>query len=170
MDIGVKQYLERSENELRAAAILKKISESEEKAKFGAEKEDTFYSSVISHSYYAIFYSAKAILLTKNIKTIGPNVHKKTLNSFKKYFVDSGILDKELYKIYNDIVIKADELLGLFQEEKRKRGQFIYKTIPQANKEPAEQSIENSKKFLVHIKKVAESNYDKNDNKKEQEM
>lgn len=156
MDTAVKEYLERASNELRLASILKNLSESEEKVKFGAEKEDTFYSSVISHSYYAIFYSAKAILLTKRIKTDLPSVHKKTLEEFKKHFVDSGVLDVELFKIYNEMIIKADELLGLFEQEKKKRGQFIYKTLPQANIEPAQESINNAKKFVSHIKMIVE--------------
>jgi uncharacterized protein (UPF0332 family) len=156
MDIAIKQYLERAGNELRLASILKNLSGSKEKVNFGAEKEDTFYSSVISHSYYAIFYAAKAILLTKNIKTDLPEVHKKTLEEFKKNFVDSGILDVELLKIYNRMIIRADELLGLFQQEKKKRGEFVYKTLPQANIEPAQESIENAKKFVSHIKMVVE--------------
>ncbi|MBU1204217.1 MAG: hypothetical protein KKG60_04080 [Nanoarchaeota archaeon] len=44
----------------------------------------------------------------------------------------------------------------MFQLEKRKRGQFVYKTIPQANREPAQESIENAKKFVTHIKQVIE--------------
>ena len=157
MDTKIRQYLERAGNELRLSNIINNLSQSELKAKLGGEKDDTFYSSVIVHAYYAIFYSAKAILLTKNIKTDIPNVHKKTLESFKENFVDSGILDVELLKIYNKMVIRADELLGLFQQEKRKRGQFVYKTIPQANKEPAEESINNAKKFVSHIKIIIEN-------------
>ena len=157
MDLEVKQYIDRAASELRLATAIKKISESvEEKERLALNKEDTFYSSVISHAYYAIFYSAKAILLTKNIKTDAPEVHKKTLEEFKKNFVDSGILDLELLKIYNKMIIRADELLFLFKEEKRKRGQFVYKTIPQANIEPADESIGNAKKFLVNIKKIIE--------------
>lgn len=155
MDLEIKQYLDRAANELRLSTALKKISESlEEKEKLALNKDDTFYSSVISHAYYSIFYSAKAILLIRSIKTYAPEVHKKTLDEFKKNFVDSGILDFELLKIYKKMIIRADELLFLFKKEKRKRGQFIYKTIPQANIEPAEESIENAKKFLINIKKI----------------
>ena len=157
MDLEVKQYLERASNELRLSTAIKKISESlDEKKNLGLNKEDTFYSSVISHAYYCVFYSAKSILLNKGIKTDAPSVHKKTLDEFKRVFVDSGILDLELLKIYNKMIIRADELLALFLEEKRKRGQFVYKTLPQANKEPAEESIENAKKFLINIKGVIE--------------
>lgn len=156
MGIKVRKYLERAENELRISIILKNLSESEEKVKFGAEKEDTFYSSVISHAYYSIFYSAKALLLTKNIETEAPEVHKKTLDEFKKHFVDSGILDLELLRIYNEMIVRADELLGIMQYERRKRGYFVYKTLPQANKEPAEESLKNAKKFVSHIKQIIE--------------
>ena len=54
------------------------------------------------------------------------------------------------------MIVRADELLGLFQQEKRKRGQFTYKTIPQSNIEPAEESIKNAKKFVSHIKQIIE--------------
>jgi len=156
MDIKVRKYLERSENELRVAIILKNLTESDGKIDFGAEKEDTFYSSVISHSYYSIFYSAKALLLTKNINTEAPEVHKKTLDEFKKNFVESGILDVELLKIYDEMIVRADELLGIMQHEKRKRGHFVYKTLPQANLEPAEESLRNAKKFVSHVKQILE--------------
>src|SRR3989338_7130850 len=157
MDSQVEIFIKRANNELLAAESLKRLSEEIKfKDEFSIPQDATFYSSVISHAYYAIFYSAKAILLTKNIKTDAPEVHKKTLEEFKKNFVDSGILDLELLKIYNKMIIRADELLFLFKEEKRKRGQFVYKTIPQANIEQAEESIENAKKFLVNIKKIIE--------------
>ena len=156
MDIRIKLYLERSENEIRLATVLRNLSNSDDKAKFGAEKNDTFYSSAITHAYYAIFYAAKALLLTRNINTEAPEIHKKTFESFKTEFVDSGILDVQLFKIYKEMLIRADVLLGIFELEKRKRGTFTYKTLPQANLEPAIESIENGKTFIKHIKVVLE--------------
>ena len=157
MDLMIKIYLERAENEIAAAEALKRISdEIDAKQYLGINDKMTFYSSVISHSYYAIFYSAKAILLTKGIKTSLPNVHKKTLDEFKKHFVDAGILDVGLLKIYNSMIIRADALLEIFKYEKGKRGRFTYNTISQANKEPAEDSLKNAKFFLSNIRKVIE--------------
>lgn len=157
MDSRVKLYTERAENEFRLAKAIFNLSEKENlKAELEANPNDTFYSAAISHSYYAIFYSAKAILLSKNIKTEPPEEHKKTLDEFKKHFVDTGILDNELLKIYEDMAIRAHELLNLFALEKWKRGHFTYHTIAQANIKPAEESIQNSKKFLTSIKKVLE--------------
>ena len=157
MDSKVKLYLERAENELRFTKVAFNLSEKENlKIELGANPNDTFYSAVISHSYYAIFYSAKAILLTKGINTKSPEEHRKTYEKFKKIFVDSGELDNKLLRIYNDLIVKADELLSLFAHEKWKRGYFTYKILAQANIEPAKESIQNTIKFLSNIKQVLE--------------
>ena len=173
MDSKVKLYLERAENELRFAKETFNLSGKENlKIELGANPEDTFYSAVISHSYYAIFYSAKAILLTKGINTKSPEKesqeasedlkkspeeHRKTYEKFKKIFVDSGELDNKLLRIYNDLIVKADELLSLFAHEKWKRGYFTYKILAQANIEPAKESIQNTIKLLSNIKQVLET-------------
>ena len=157
MDSGVKLYLERAEHEFRLAKAVFNLSKIEKvKIELGANPQDTFYSAVISHCYYSIFYCAKSILLTRGIKTKVPDEHKKTYEEFKKNFVNNGKLDIELFKIYNEMIVKADELLSLFSHEKWKRGHFTYKTIAQANIEPAKESIENTIKFLSNIKKVLE--------------
>ena len=155
MDLIIKSYIDRSENEIVIAETLKRLSnETTAKQFFGINDSMTFYSSAISHSYYAIFYAAKAILLTKNIKTTAPEIHKKTFEEFKRNFVDTGILDVKLLEIYRKMVIRADELLEIFKDEKWKRGNFTYNTIPQANKEPAEDSLKNAKLFVSNITKI----------------
>ena len=155
MDLMIKNYIERAENELVVAETLKRISnESDAKQQFGIEDKMTFYSSTISHSYYAIFYAAKAILLTKNIKTSALEVHKKTFEEFKKSLVDTGVLDVTLLEIYKKLVVRADELLEIFKGEKWKRGNFTYNTRPQANRGPAEDSLKNAKLFVSNIMKI----------------
>ncbi|MEK6823839.1 MAG: hypothetical protein AABY06_02275 [Nanoarchaeota archaeon] len=157
MDLKVRLYLERAEHEIRLAKAMFNLSAIEKvKIELGANPDDTFYSAVISHCYYSIFYCAKAILLTKGIKTKLPDEHKKTFLEFKKNFVDNGKLDAELFKIYNEMIIKANELLSLFSHEKWKRGHFTYYTLAQANINPAKESIENAIKFASNIKKILE--------------
>ena len=157
MDSEVKLYLERSENELRLARIIFKMSGNEKiKLDLGANPNDTFYSAVISHSYYCIFYCAKAFLLSKKIKTRVPDEHKKTYLKFKS-FVDSGVIDVVLSNIYDLEIVKAADLLKLFSDERWKRGHFSYKTLAQANKSPASDSIENAIKFLSSLKLVLEN-------------
>jgi uncharacterized protein (UPF0332 family) len=155
MDSQVEIFIKRANNELLAAESLKRLSEEvKTKEDFHIPQDATFYSSVISHSYYAIFYAAKAILLTKNIKTTSPNIHRVTYDLFDKTFVKTGVLDKKLLQIYTDIVVKAGDLLEIFKDEKWKRGNFTYQVIAQANKTPADDSLKNAKSFVANISKV----------------
>lgn len=155
MDSAVDVYLERADNELiLAKAILSLSKEDHSKKLLNIPLEKTFYSAVISHSYYAIFYAAQAMLLTKKIKPVSPEIHRKTFEAFKEQFVDSGVLDVKLLEIYKKMVIRADALLMIFKDEKWKRGHFTYQTIPQANQEPAEDSLKNANLFFSHIRKV----------------
>ncbi len=132
MDSEVRIYLQRAENEFRIARASFSISENRHiKSVLELDPEDTFYSAVISHSYFSIFYAAKTILLSIGVKTESPEVHRKTFNEFKKHLVDTGKLDVELLKIYRNLMIKADDLLGIFRKEKWKRGHFTYQTIPE---------------------------------------
>jgi len=152
MDSDTKLYLERANNELKLAEIVMQISINKDIQTQIPEidRPDTYFSSVISHSYYSIFYTAKAYLIMKGIKTKVPEEHKKTYEEFKK-LVSQGIVDEELLRLYEEVLIKAEKLLGIFKIEKKKRGEFTYKRIAQANLEPAKESLENAKTFLKHI-------------------
>ena len=156
MNDEAELYLQRAENELVAAQMLFDVSSNStlQREQFKLEKEFTFYSMVIGHSYYSIFYSAKAILIRVGIKTDAPEVHKKTLEAFEKYLVSTGKLDMEMLKIYQKMMVRADDLLGIFSMEKRKRGEFTYQKLPQANREPAEESLHNALFFFKHINKI----------------
>ncbi len=157
MDSITKLFTERAKNELTIAEVLLRLSEGEkEKKDFDIKEDMTFYSGAIAHAYYCIFYSAKALLATKNIKTSAPKIHKKTFDSFKRHFVDTGIIDTELLKIYRSMIIRADDLLEIFSMEKGKRGDYTYKTIPQANKKPAEESLKNAQTFATNIMRIIE--------------
>ena len=150
----IKLYLERAENEILLAETIFKISSNFDlKENLDLNKEESFYSAVISHCYYSIFYCAKAILLTKGIKTKVPNEHKKILDAFKK-IVDSGFIDKRLFEIYEKEVVKAESLLNVFFHEKKKRGHFTYRKLPQANKPFARESLDNALMFFKNINAI----------------
>lgn len=161
----IKIYSDRAQSEIILSDAIKKISEDDKiKDSLNIEKSHTFYSAAISHSYYSIFYCAKALLLTKGITTSSPNIHRLTFDKFKETFVDTGILDAKLLLIYKKLVVRADELLGIFKAEKQKRGDFTYSTISQANKEPTEDSIKNAKIFYTNIIKVIDKEAQKKKN------
>ncbi len=144
-------YLERAKNELDLSKAIFKLSlDSRLKLEFELKEDATFFSNVISTAYYCIFYSAKALLANKGIETRPPEEHRKTLEEFER-LANSGHIDAELLRIYKSIVVKADELLGIFRREKSKRGKFTYRKLPQANLEPAKESKENAEKFFRNI-------------------
>ena len=146
-------YIKRAKTELESAEILFDASSKKEiKQNFRIEEDATYYSGVIAHSYYCIFYCAKAMLLSKNIETESPEVHRKTFDRFEEIFIRTNLLDVALLKIYSEMIIRAETLLEIYWNEKRKRGDFTYNTIPQANKEPAEESVRNSKEFFRHCR------------------
>jgi len=150
--MDLKLYLERAENELELAKIIFRITEDKklQEETFHVDQALTFYSAVITHSYYCIFYAAKAYLLKHGIKTSAPEEHKKTYLELKK-LVEKGVVDMELLKLYEKIMIRADTLLGIFKIEKKKRGEFTYQKLPQANKAPANESLNNAKTFFKNI-------------------
>ena len=156
MGSEVRLYLIRAEDEFLLSRNDMRIStDSWLKEELGIPKEKTFFSSVITHAYYSIFYCAKAYLLSKGIKTKPPEEHKKTYEGFAE-FVKKGVLDKELLSIYEDAIVKAEALLDIFLLEKRKRGFFTYNMKSEANMPYAEESINNARKFISSLKAVIE--------------
>ena len=77
-------------------------------------------------------------------------IHKKTLNEFES-LVKEGKIDIELLKIYKKMIVRADTLLEIFRLEKSKRGHFTYQRLPQANLEPAGESVDNAVFFFRNI-------------------
>lgn len=154
MDSEDKLLIERAEHEILTSEILEKLSKieySDVNERLDIPSGNTFYSAVIGHAYYSIFYGAKAYLVSKGTKFSEQGQHSAVYYKFKK-LVNAGELDKELMIIYEDAKIKAEILLSILEDEEEKRTRYTYKTIPQANKEPAEKSIENAKFFISHIK------------------
>lgn len=148
--------LERADNEVVLAEIIYQLTdEPERQRQFDLGEPLTFYSAVITHAYYAIFYSAKAYLETKGTTIKPPEEHRKVLEAFTRY-VKSGELDVELLNAYKELLLRADELLGILSEERGKRGKYTYRSLPQANKVPAQESLERAKRFYTTMYALCE--------------
>jgi hypothetical protein len=96
--------------------------------------KDGDYESSVSRTYYAMFYSAQAMLLTKNLSF---SSHKSVISAFGKNFIKTGILPKDMGR----------ELNRAF--EKRQIGDYEYKFV--ILEEEAEKILENGKKFVEKI-------------------
>ncbi|MGV8163124.1 MAG: hypothetical protein ACP5N2_07365 [Candidatus Nanoarchaeia archaeon] len=152
MDFEEKIYIERAESKLLLANVNFNISTNKKlKEELGVPIDKTFFNDVISLAYYGIFYCAKAYLLANGVKTTVPEEHKKTYEGFRN-FVDSGKVDRQLLELYEIETQKAEVLLKIFFDEKRKRGIFTYNIKSDANIPVAKESLENSRKFIAMIK------------------
>lgn len=115
----IKSLMERAEKYLRSAKILLKEGD---------------YESSVSRTYYAMFYCAQAMLLTKNLSF---SSHKGVISAFGEQFVKTGIFPKEMGR----------ELNRAF--EKRQMGDYEYTFV--ISKNEAEEMLESGKKFVEKI-------------------
>ena len=58
---------------------------------------------------------------------------------------------QNLLNIYDKEVLKAEALLEILRDELGKRTNFTYKSLPQANKDPASESVTNANKFYKAV-------------------
>ena len=120
-------------------SLIKKSRRYLKSAKLLLEGGD--YESSISRTYYAMFYSTQAILLTKK-KSFSS--HKGVISAFGQIFIKSGVLPKELGR----------ELNKAF--EKRQIGDYEYTFI--LSKEEAEELLINGKKFVRDMVRYLKDN------------
>ena len=72
--------------------------------------QDGDYDSAVSRSYYAMFYSAEAALLKKDMTF---SSHKAVISAFGQYFVKTGIFDKRMGRDLN--IIFGERQLGDYE-------------------------------------------------------
>lgn len=95
------------------------------------------YESSVSRSYYAMFFSAQAILLSKGLTF---SSHKMTISAFGEYFVKTEIFSKEMGKDFNKAF------------DRRQISDYYHDFI--IDKSEAEEYLINAKNFVDNIKKA----------------
>ena len=115
----IKSLVEKAKKYLRSAEILLREGD---------------YESSVSRTYYAMFYCAQAMLLTKNLSF---SSHKGVISAFGEHFVKTGVFPKEMGR----------ELNRAF--EKRQLGDYEYTFV--ISKREAEEMLESGKKFVNEI-------------------
>ena len=116
------------------AALLKKSDENISAAELLIMQK--FYPIAVSRSYYAMFYIAEAVLLTRNLSY---SSHQAVISFFNKEFVKTGIFDRKFHKALYDA----------FQS----RQDADYEPIVEFTKEEAEEYLNLAKEFLQVAKK-----------------
>lgn len=77
--------------------LIKKAEKFLETAKLAFDSED--YDSCASRCYYAMFFMAEAVLLTKDLRA---SSHKGVISLFGEHFVKTRIFERELGQTLND--------------------------------------------------------------------
>lgn len=77
---------------------IAKARETLEDARILADNER--WNSSINRLYYAAYYAVIALLLSENLK---PTTHNGAKSNFSQHFVKTGIIDKELGKIFSQL-------------------------------------------------------------------
>jgi len=95
---------------------------------------DKDFESSVSRTYYAMFYSAQAVLLTKNLSF---SSHKGVISAFGEHFVKTGIFPKEMGREFNRAF------------EKRQIGDYEYTFV--ISNDEAKQMLQNGKEFVNTI-------------------
>ncbi len=151
----ISLMVKKANNNLKFAKTTLALCENNEvKDSLGLQEKDSFYDWVIVVAYYAMFHITQALLATKKIKITNIRVHEATLYAFAHNFILTKELEDELFFTYEDAEAKAEELFTSLSEERRKRGKFTYERLPQANKEPAEESITHATEFVREIETI----------------
>ena len=166
---------------LRVAEILFDLSKNkEQKEKVLIEEGFECYLWVSVCSYYSMFYAANGALSNISIKVGDKIAHKITSDCLIFYFIKTRKLAKHLYQEYEESMTEAFEVMGvddeeikkkiqqkaldliqIFDFEKRKRGDFQYKTTIPIKENLAKTSLERAKTFLNELQKLIERTKDK---------
>ena len=115
-----------------ANALIKKAHRYLKSAEILLRDKD--FESSVSRAYYAMFYCAEAVLLTKNLSF---SSHKGVISAFGEHFVKTGIFPKEFGR----------ELNRAF--EKRQIGDYEYTSL--ISDEEAEEILNNGMQFVNTI-------------------
>lgn len=113
-------------------ALLKKAERSLRAASSMIDSQDFDFS--LSRAYYAMFYSAEALLLTKDLRF---SKHSGVIACFGKEFIKEGVFSEQLY----DYFIKG------FRE--RQKGDYDVVSMP--SREDALEMVERASIFNVEV-------------------
>lgn len=93
--------------------------------------EDGDYESSVSRTYYAMFYVAEALLLTKGLTF---SSHRGVISAFGEHFVVTGVFEKDMGRQLN------------LAFEKRQLGDYEYTFV--ITRDEAEELLEKGEAFV----------------------
>lgn len=120
--------------------IKKLVQKAEHNIKVAKKQfNDECYDIAVSRAYYAMFYCAEALLLTKDLRF---SKHSAVHSAFGHYFAKTGEVNPELHRM----LIKGDTA----------RDKADYEHMIETTKEEAEMLLKDAEYFVSEIKQKLE--------------
>lgn len=98
--------------------------------------ENDLYTSAINRAYYAVFYAANALLLTKGLSQ---GKHSGVISSFRQHFIKTGLIEPEYSQIY-----------GRLMED---RHESDYELGLSITSDDAQLNLTDAKRFVVEVER-----------------
>jgi len=121
MNENIYQFLKKSEEDIEIAGVL-------------INRKN--YRVAVSRLYYALFYIAEALLLTKELAY---SSHKGVISNFGREFVKSGLFDNKFHKVLRDAF--------------KSRQDADYEPVVEFTREEAENYLILAREFLEEAKR-----------------
>ena len=102
--------------------------------------DNDFYTSTVNRVYYAVFYAANALLITKNLSS---KKHSGTISLFRKNFIKTNLISSDYSDIYGRVM--AD------------RHASDYELDSPITPEIAKENLDDAKNFVDEIKRWLKS-------------
>ena len=98
---------------------------------------DGFFGSAVNRAYYAIFYSANALLSTRGLAR---GKHSGVIAAFREHFVKSGLIEIEYSDIYGRVM------------DNRRVSDYEIETPVEA--EVAEKDLSDAQRFVERVEQL----------------
>jgi uncharacterized protein (UPF0332 family) len=98
--------------------------------------ENKFYTSAVNRAYYAVFYAANALLVTKGINQ---GKHSGVISAFRQHFIKTGLIAPEYSQIY-----------GRLMED---RHESDYELGISLTKDEAQLDLSDAKRFVSEVER-----------------
>jgi uncharacterized protein (UPF0332 family) len=125
---------------MRKEEISKLVKKGERSLKVAKEHfQKAEYDFAVSEGYFAMFYLAQALLLTKNL---GFSKHSAVISAVGQHFAKTGEINPELHRM----LIEA--------EKERNKSDYLY--MEEITGEEAEKTLKDAEYFIDEVKKKLE--------------
>jgi uncharacterized protein (UPF0332 family) len=98
--------------------------------------DNDFYTSAVNRAYFAVFYAANALLITKGLSQ---TKHSGVISAFRQHFIKTGLIAPEYSTIYGRLM--------------EGRHASDYELGSSVTRENAQSNLANAEKFVLEVQR-----------------